>query len=96
MTMINSLRRDLDAKDVPVIIGELSEKIDPERIGRGVRIAQMNENFHEIAKVLPKCAVVSSADLTLKADNLHFNSESLREFGLRYAAAYEQLSIIGK
>ena len=96
LTMITSLRRDLDAEDVPVIIGELSEKIDPERIGRGVRIAQMNENFHEIAKVLPKCAVVSSADLTLKADNLHFNSESLREFGLRYAAAYEQLSIIGK
>lgn len=96
LTMITSLRRDLGAEEVPVIIGELSTLIDPEHIGRGVRIPQMNENFHKIAKVLPKCAVVSSADLTLKADDLHFNSVSLREFGLRYAAEYEKLSIIGK
>jgi hypothetical protein len=96
LTMITSLRRDLGAEEVPVIIGELSEKIDIERLGRGVRHAQMNENFHEIAKVLPKCVVVSSEGLTLKDDNLHFNSASLREFGLRYAKAYKDLSIIGK
>ena len=80
----------------PKIAGELSEKIDIERLGRGVRLAQMNENFHEIVKVLPKCALVSSEGLTLKDDNLHFNSASLREFGLRYAKAYKGLSIIGK
>ena len=96
LTMITSLRRDLDAEEVPVIIGEVSEKIDIERLGRGVRLAQMNENFHEIAKVLPLCRVVSSEGLTLKDDNLHFNSASLREFGLRYAKAYKELSIIGK
>lgn len=96
LTMITSLRRDLGAEEVPVIIGELSEKIDIERLGRGVRLAQMNENFHEIVKVLPKCALVSSEGLTLKDDNLHFNSASLREFGLRYAEAYKGLSIIGK
>ena len=96
LTMITSLRRDLGAEDVPVIIGELSEKIDPEHVGRGARIPQMNENFHSIAGILPACAVVSSADLALKSDNLHFTAASLREFGLRYAAAYERLSIIGK
>ena len=96
LTMITSLRRDLGAEEVPVIIGELSELIDLERLGRGVRIPQMNQNFREIAKVLPHCAVVSSKGLTLKEDNLHFNSVSLREFGLRYAAEYEKLSIIGK
>ncbi|MBQ8431354.1 MAG: sialate O-acetylesterase [Clostridia bacterium] len=94
LTMITSLRRDLGAEAVPVIIGELSELIDPEHYGRGVRIPQMNENFHAIAKELPLCSVVSSKGLTLKADGIHFDSVSLREFGLRYAKAYEGLSTI--
>ncbi len=96
LTMITSLRRDLGAEDVPVIIGELSTLIDPSHVGRGGRILQMNQNFHEIAKELPFCSVVSSEGLTLQEDGIHFDSVSLREFGLRYAAAYQKLSIIEK
>ena len=96
LTMITSLRRDLDAEDVPVIIGELSKKIDPEHYGRGVRISQMNEIFHEISQCITRCGVVSSDGLTLKADGIHFDSVSLREFGLRYAAEYERFSMIEK
>ena len=94
--MITAMRRELGAEDVPVIIGELSEKIDPEHIGRGGRIPRMNEIFHEIASELPACAVASSKDLELKPDGLHFNAVSLREFGLRYAAEYQKISILKK
>lgn len=96
LTMITALRRELGAEEIPVIIGELSEKIDPEHVGRGVQIPRMNGIFHEIASELPFCAVASSKDLTLKPDGLHFNAVSLREFGLRYAAEYQKLSIIKK
>ena len=96
MTMITSLRRDLGAEEVPVIIGELSKETDREELGRKARFGQMNQNFREIAEMLPNCAVVSSDGLTLKEDHLHFDSKSLREFGLRYAAEYEKLSIIEK
>ena len=95
LTMITSLRRDLGAENVPVLIGELSTLIDPACVGRGVRIPQMNENFHAIARELPLCAVVSSEGLRLKEDGLHFDALSLREFGLRYAEAYRPLSVIG-
>ena len=96
LTMITSMRRDLGAENVPIIIGELSHVIDVEALGRKARFAQMNRNFHEIAKELPLCRVVSSEGFTLKEDNLHFDTRSLREFGLRYAKAYKELSIIGK
>lgn len=94
LTMITSLRRDLGAEKVPVIIGELSELIDPAHIGCGARIPQMNGNFHEIAKTLPLCRVVSSQGLMLKPDGVHFNSASLRAFGLRYAEAYREISAV--
>lgn len=96
LTMITSLRRDLGAEDVPVILGELSELIDPSHYGRGIRIPQMNEIFHTIARELPLCGVVSSKDLTLKPDGIHFDAVSLREFGLRYAKEYGNFSILNE
>ncbi|MBQ8409597.1 MAG: sialate O-acetylesterase [Clostridia bacterium] len=90
MTMITSLRADLGAEDVPVIIGELSENL-AERWQMGDRPARLNRIFHEIAEELPLCAVVSAKELTLKSDGLHFDSVSQREFGKRYSEAYIQL-----
>ena len=89
--MITSMRRDLDAEDVPVIIGELSELIDPS-YNRSEYLGMMNENFAEIARRIPNCGVVSSRGLTLKADGLHFDAPSLREFGKRYFEVYTSLT----
>ena len=50
----------------------------------------INDGLHEAAQ-LPKCAVVSAADLTVRPDGLHFTTESLRTLGLRYLEAYKSL-----
>lgn len=89
--MMTSLRRDLGAEDVPLMIGELSEHIDPSW-SRGDRMAQMNANFREIAEKLPYCGVVSAKELTLKPDGLHFDAPSLRVFGKRYFEVYAALN----
>ncbi len=82
--MITTLRKDLGAENLPLIIGELSE-ISSNLHGK------MNGQYYEIAKILPCCSVVSSKGLTMKADKIHFNSVSLCEFGKRYYQAYKDL-----
>lgn len=89
--MITSLRRELDAEGLPLIIGEVSEHLG-EKWGVADRPAKLNVQYHELARQLPNTAVVSSAGLTLKADGLHFDSPSLRIFGERYAEAYFDLT----
>lgn len=91
MTMMTSLRRDLGAENIPVIIGELSERISEKFTDMGERPRLMNGIFHEIAEELPLCGVVSSDGLTLKPDGIHFDAASLREFGRRYFEAYTKL-----
>ena len=91
LTVMRSLRRDLGDENLPIIIGELSESINTEKWKVGDRPARMNKTFYEIAEQLSPCAVVSAKGLGLKADELHFNSVSLREFGKRYFETYRGL-----
>lgn len=85
--IINSLRKDLGKEDLPIIIGELSNQCAP-CWGLADRPIKMNEQYHDLVKVLSNSAIVSAIGLKLKDDGIHFNSKSLREFGKRYAAAY--------
>ena len=85
--MITSMRKELDAEELPLIIGELSENI----VERAERIKIINRQYHELSRELPVCAVASAKGLALKADNLHFDSKSLREFGCRYFEEYRKL-----
>ena len=88
--MITALRRELDAEDLPLLIGELSEDLN-EKYNQEERPKRLNKIFHEIAGVLPNTAVVSSKGLGLKSDGLHFNAVSQREFGKRYFEAFSRL-----
>lgn len=85
--MITSLRRDLGAEDLPLLVGELSEHID-ESYGLGDRPSRMNLQYRELADELPHCRIVSAEGLSLKPDGLHFNAVSLRTFGVRYFEEY--------
>lgn len=82
-TMIAQLRKDLDAAEVPLIIGEL---------GRfRAASTDFNAALPAIAAKVPRCAMVTAEDLTDNKDKLHFDSASLRTLGQRYAAAYLKL-----
>ena len=88
--MITSLRRDLGAEDVPVIIGELSHTYAEEwKLGRRPDI--MNEGYHAVANEIPLCAVVSSEGLSMKSDGIHFDAKALRIFGKRFFDVYKNV-----
>jgi hypothetical protein len=88
---ITDLRKDLEATDVPVVVGQLGEffgrKPDAEPSFAGL----VNEQLATIPLQVPRTAFVSSAGLTHKGDQIHFNTPSLREFGRRYAYAFLSL-----
>jgi hypothetical protein len=81
--LVARLRRDLNAPDVPVIVGELFQGRDGN--------AAMNAVLNALPKTVARCASVSAQGLTDKGDQTHFDSASLREFGKRYAEAFFKL-----
>ena len=82
--MIAQLRADLDAQDVPVIVGETGRfRADG---------AAINAALSHLPEFVPHCAFVSAEGLADKGDKLHFDSPSFRELGRRYAAAWQTLA----
>lgn len=80
--MIGRLRKDLNAEDVPVVMGELSHGYKTNDSG--------NVALAAAAKKVPLCGVASSAGLGNQA--LHFNSADARKLGRRYAAEFLKLA----
>ena len=90
ITMITALRKELGNEKLPVIIGEVSENITLNWVDEGAP-KRLNEAFHEISREIENVSVVSSNELELKADGIHFNAKALREFGLRYFEKYKEM-----
>jgi hypothetical protein len=83
--LVKHLREDLNAPDLPVVVGELGE------FQKGKFTRELNEQLALIPFVVPHSAFASSAGLTDKGDSTHFNSASARELGRRYAMAFLSL-----
>ena len=81
--MIAQLRTDLNAPDVPVVIGEL--------VYSRPQSAEFNKAIPTIAAAVPNCGWVSAEGLTDRGDKLHFSSEGARTLGERYAAKFLEL-----
>lgn len=88
---IRQLRADLNAPDVPVIVGELG-RFYRNRPNDGAKFAEVvNAQLMRIPNSVPHSAFVSSEGLTDKGDSTHFDTRSLHELGGRYAAAFLRL-----
>ena len=85
-TLINSLRRELDAQNVPFIIGQLSQVVPMKGNKLKVDAAQKS-----CAANHSLCGFVSSKGLTLNPDKIHFDRKSLIEFGRRYYKVYTEI-----
>ena len=83
--VIGSLCEDLNVANVPVIVGQLGE------FYTGPFARTVDEQLAIIPLQVPRTAFVSSAGLKPKVDNVHFDAQSLREFGRRYAHAFLML-----
>ena len=88
--MIAQLRKDLQAENLPVIIGELSQDLSEKWCGG--RQKRLNQLMHTIPQVVPNCIVASATELPLKPDGLHFNAEACRVLGQRYFKKYLELT----
>ena len=85
--IVTQLRQDLGMPELPVILGEIPQKIGESWKTQG-RERQMNEILNQLTREVPHCAMATSENLTVKADGVHFDSASCREFGNRYFHAY--------
>ncbi len=84
---LTSLRKDLGAEHIPLLIGELGEFTVDTLPYRQI----VNDGLKRLAGELPNSAFVSAAGLTGREDRVHFDSKSLRTFGHRYFDAYRVL-----
>ncbi len=89
LNTMTAFRQELDSKNVPIIIGEISDKIT-QRWNLD-SIERMNILLHKLSKELPMCKIVSVDGLSLKPDGIHFDSKSYRELGKRYFQKYKEL-----
>ncbi len=85
INVIRRFRKDLDAPDVPFIIGQMGMfKENPWTAEKSI----VDQAHKSIAAKMKNVYFVSAEGLTCKNDHIHFNAPSLREFGRRYAEAY--------
>ncbi|MHA3772411.1 sialate O-acetylesterase [Verrucomicrobiota bacterium sgz303538] len=86
--MFQDLRTDLGAPSLPIVVGELG-RFHIERTGKPAQM--VNDALHNVTQSVPAVAIASSDGLKDGGDKLHFDADSQREFGRRYAAAMLKL-----
>ncbi len=88
--LFDRLKKELELPDdIPTIIGQMGYfyKAPWDDV-----VKQVDAAHQKIAKQLKKGAFVPSEGMSCNEDQVHFDAESQREFGRRYAAAYLELS----
>lgn len=81
-TLFKHFRKQTGHKKLPVIMGELGG------YRKSKNWLELNEKIHTFTSKDKYTGFISTEDLHHKGDNLHFDSESLREMGKRYADKY--------
>jgi hypothetical protein len=83
---IAQLRADLDAPEVPVVVGEIGRFCPNEGL--------VNAAIRQLPGLVPHCALVTTEGLAGRPEQpevLHFVTAAFRELGRRYAAAWQTL-----
>ena len=89
------IREALGCPDLPIIIGGLGDFL--EKVEKYPEFAQnylkINQILRKMGEDYPHCAFVGTEGLGSNPDHLHFNTEALKELGIRYYRAYEPLAV---
>lgn len=83
--LIARFRRELKAPAVPFLAGQMGKFPDNPWTPEMEIVDQVHQ---DLPKHVEKTAFVSAAGLKHKGDKIHFDAESYRELGRRYAAAF--------
>ena len=88
--IMTALRRELGAEDIPIIVGSLGDFLkDCPLDSKLANYGEVNRQLVRFAESTHRAAFASAEGLTSNKDLLHFNWESLLEFGLRYYEAFK-------
>lgn len=87
--LIARLRAELSAPDVPFVAGQLGNFPDNPWNEFKTRVDRVHRGLPE---KVSRAAYVSAEGLKHNGDKVHFDADSLREFGRRYAEAYLKLT----
>lgn len=86
--LVARFRTELQVPRAPFIAGQLGRF--PERPWDQFK-SQVDAAHRSLPQAMPPSGYVSAEGLTHRGDHVHFDSDSYREFGRRYAAAYLKL-----
>lgn len=91
LPIMESIRKELNLLDVPVIMGAIGEFVPLyDKHDYMDNFVLINKALARIAHEREDYFFVSSFGLSSNPDFLHFNALSLREFGMRYYRAFKE------
>jgi hypothetical protein len=86
--LFDRFRKEFENPEIPIVVGQLGQfDTNPWKEYHST----IDAAHRTTAKKDPFITFVHSDGLTCKTDNIHFDSASMREFGRRYAKAYQAL-----
>lgn len=85
-TLFSEFKSRIDEPNIPIIMGELGSYSEHPKEWK-----MINDEINKYALDHENVSVVTTSDLVERGDHLHFNSESQRELGRRYAKAFLEL-----
>ncbi|MGG7178489.1 sialate O-acetylesterase [Clostridium paraputrificum] len=89
LLIIEALRKELNAPNIPVIIGGLPDFLGKEGFGKScTEYTLINQELEKFAIEQDNCYFVTASGLTSNPDGIHINAISQRKFGLRYFEAF--------
>lgn len=89
LLIIETLRKELNAPDIPIIIGGLGDFLGKEGFGKScTEYNFINQELQKFAFEQNNSYFVTSSGLTSNPDGIHIDALSQRKFGLRYFEAF--------
>jgi hypothetical protein len=90
--MIQDIRAELGSPRLPFVVGQLGEFIYARENNNLTEARLVNDTLARIPARVPHTGCASSAGLTHKGDQVHFDTASQRELGRRYAVEMARLT----
>ncbi|TDQ16634.1 alpha-acetolactate decarboxylase [Algoriphagus boseongensis] len=88
-SLLAEFRGIVQNETLPIVLGELGSFSEPEESRNNWKA--INSIIHQVVDRDSNLALVETQDLKHKGDKVHFDSESQRTMGKRYAAKYLEL-----
>ncbi|MBU3076071.1 sialate O-acetylesterase [Clostridium estertheticum] len=89
LLIIEALRKELNAPDIPLIIGGLGDFLGKKGFGKGcIEYKFINRELQKFTVEQDNCYFVTASGLTSNTDGIHIDAISQRKFGMRYFEAF--------